>query len=54
MRWYCGRSGGVILDALAGAPPGLLLLVLWGVAILSTGKMLESEVANADNEQDNA
>jgi hypothetical protein len=61
LMWLSGLCAGIAGEAeesswmhWLGLPLGLLLLVLWGVAILSTGKMLESEVANADNEQDNA
>ena len=37
-----------------GIPLGLLFLVLWGIAILATSKLLEREMTTANNEQDNA
>jgi hypothetical protein len=59
--WLSGLFLGIAIEAEAsswmrwvGVPLGLLFLVLWGVAILATSKMLEREMAKAYNEQNNA
>jgi hypothetical protein len=59
--WLSGLFSGIAIEAEESSwmrwlavPLGLLFVVLWGIAILATSKMLEREMAKADNEQDNA
>jgi hypothetical protein len=61
LMWLSGLFSGIAIEAEGsswmhwlGVPLGLLFLVLWGIAMSATSKKLESEMAKAANEQDNA
>ena len=61
LMWLSGLFSGIAIETeesswmhWLGIPLGLLFLVLWGIAILATSKLLEREMTTANNEQDNA
>ena len=57
LLWLSGLFSGIASEAEGsswmhwlGVPLGLLFLVLWGIAMSTTSKMLEREMAKGDKE----